>query len=746
MKKGSKKQKEEDFAVADVLVTQDTLNEIQGFFPLGNPKVSTAYGLLSLKINEVDTATKEIIYESSKKKLSRTINIHEQYSREEVIFYSYVLLHAKYDTHPFSSSKSSKSEDSNLKDFCHDFFSKAKDYTYKGNRDEFTTKRIFEMFLYCSIKNEEEYDLPPFEEYWRIFLVKDKLLPTTYELIFKNEKNSIRKEAVAEKAFFHTKEFMYLRYILEQLFSKKKYKEFIKVYLKDKDISEEQNNFPYQPLLYFNFVESCIASGDFKTLKENMHEGDILLFGGRFSSDFIKGIVAYFEKKYATAEKLFKKAILADEEARDVTRNITVFYLSSLLKQKKNDVAKSHIFDLQPREPHIENYDIDDFNYKKIEKEVLDELQKLNLSSEEKSSISFYEASLLHEKSWHILDKDISSILLKKLKGVKGYEDDYTYNYLLSEAYFKLGAYDKAYKTMLKSVAGQEERIYPSYSASIDKTTDDFQEKLPTYIKDEFLYAPPKRFEALIENELSNIIDHWWKSKRYFLISELCEVIEEHGSIDDFDEYLFEFAYSFKEMDQIEKAKKYYELSVNKKGENSSVLNNLAIIYEHLGDLKNAKKTIMRAFELSDGNDAIVNRNKKRLIDDKNKKNSPVPEKKIEEENLKDDYLEYDLDYGKIFYKGKDEPVRSSKMMPFILRELFTNPQKAKNAIDILRNAELDDMTPDRSLGDCVRQINAKIRKLGIKEDIFSYRSEKVLTQEHFLKRLRLKVSEVESK
>jgi hypothetical protein len=49
-------------------------------------------------------------------------------------------------------------------------------------------------------------------------------------------------------------------------------------------------------------------------------------------------------------------------------------------------------------------------------------------------------------------------------------------------------------------------------------------------------------------------------------------------------------------------------------------LNNLALIYEKKGDVKKAKETIKRAFDLTDGKQDIINRNKERMLSAKKSK------------------------------------------------------------------------------------------------------------------------------
>ncbi|MDQ5957101.1 MAG: hypothetical protein QG614_75 [Patescibacteria group bacterium] len=183
----------EEFVTSNIEITPDLLDEIKHFFPIF-PENSFKYGILQLKVKEIDESTKEIILESKKKPVSRIIKINDQYSDEEVIFYTYVLLHAEYDWY-------SNKKDSNLTSFCLSFFAKAEKFTLHKVRDVFVNSRVFEMFLFCSIKNKVDYDLPPYEELWRVFLEKENLLPSSYTLLFNNEKNTVRKFRISEKAF-----------------------------------------------------------------------------------------------------------------------------------------------------------------------------------------------------------------------------------------------------------------------------------------------------------------------------------------------------------------------------------------------------------------------------------------------------------------------------------------------------------------------------------------------------------------
>ncbi len=728
---------EEDgsFATASITLPIATLKEIEGFFPIGEQKIKETYAVLVLKIKEINAGEKEITFEG-KKKLSKKIDINSDYTREEVIFYTYALLHAEYDW-------DSSSKDSNLKEFCHDFFTKAKDYTHSQDRENFDNKYLFEMFLFCSVKNEEEYNLPPYEELWRVFLQERPLLPTTYKLLFTKETNSIRKKAIAEKGFAQTSDFYYLQYILSDLFKKKQYRQFVDLFIAHEQTVKD-GGFPYYSALYFNFIDSCRALADFETLRKHIWDEDVSFFGGRYSRDFIEGISAYYQEHYVEAEEYFKKSMVKDVEGSEVTRGATVFYISCLLKQKKTEQAKSHIFDLQPREPYLNNYSIDDFDYPKVESTLIDELKKLDTSKEETDALTYYEASLTYD--WQDFTKKKATEVVRMLKPIeRTYDSDCTYYFLLSEALFVLGSYDEAYEYKLQAIDRQSDHSEVSYSAHIKNTSNSFQDGLAQTIEEAFQYNRKRGFTGFIESEAQELIAYLWREKKYSLIVAVFDLIEEKGFIDDVAEYLFEFAFSLKEEKDIVRAQKYYEYYIEKKGENQSVLNNLAIIYEQSGNIKLAKNLIEKAFKLSKGSDSVVNRNRERLIGKASKKKAVRPEKKMEETKDVTDVIEYDLDYGKLLYRGSEQKVRSSKLMPAMLKILFEKPQKAIEAITIFETLNLDELSEGRSLLDCVRQINGKLQKLGIKEDVFDFRSEKVLTKESYINRLRTKVSKIES-
>lgn len=732
----------EVFANGNILFPVDFLSEVQDFFPIQKQSFTEKYASLAVKVREIDEGKKEIFYEG-KKPFSRIVSIHDDYSREEVIFYTYLLLHVEYDWFPFDD-KPKELEKSNLKEFCHDFFTKARDYTYKGDRDVFQTKRIFEMFLYCSIKNEVEYDLPPYEELWRVFLQEKHLMSTSYKLLFRHEENTIRKFEIAKRAFADTGEFDYLQFMLSDLLSKKQYNDFIQLFVSHKEIIQD-GPFPYQGELYFGFVDCCCTLHDFETLDTHIWKKDAVHFSGRYSEHFILAISSFYQEKYLDAENSFKSAIVNDNEGNEVTRIATLFYIASLIKQGKNDLARSHIRDLKPREPYLDDYRVEAFSYESVIKSTVDALKTLDLNKNEKNVLAFYEASSMYDLE--VRDVQTAGVIISLLEPLK---DDYggssAYHYLMSEAYYILGSYDVAYEYKLRSIELVPKEEGVNFSVEISDTSEDFQQKIAHTLEEVYRFSRKRGFLGFVESEATYVIDFFWKEKKYYFLAELFDLIEERGLVDELSEYLFEFAYALKEAGSVGRARDYYEYSIQKNGESSAVLNNLALIQEQMGKIDQAKSLIEKAFQLTQGKDPIVLRNKERLEKENVKNTKEVGQKSVFEDEDEGLLLTYDADYGKLIFKDKSEKVRTSKLMPAVLEVLFRNPKPTYEALDIYAQLNLDELSNGRSLLDCIRAINKKTKKIGLKDEIFAFRSEKIFTDEKYLKRLHFKLTGVESK
>jgi len=138
--------------------------------------------------------------------------------------------------------------------------------------------------------------------------------------------------------------------------------------------------------------------------------------------------------------------------------------------------------------------------------------------------------------------------------------------------------------------------------------------ELTDYIKDlnHNLHSILPLRKALIKgNKFQIIVEILFQAKKYKDIVGLCELCEE-TEIDEAGVW-FEFAYSLNELGETEKARLGYERQIQLSGETCAILNNLANIYKHDGQVQKAIDMYKRAIELEPG-DTIAKGNLDRTL------------------------------------------------------------------------------------------------------------------------------------
>lgn len=133
-----------------------------------------------------------------------------------------------------------------------------------------------------------------------------------------------------------------------------------------------------------------------------------------------------------------------------------------------------------------------------------------------------------------------------------------------------------------------------------------------------------------LQKFIDELICNLYQFKLYDRVIRLCNNIDERILRDL--ERNFEIAYSYAEMDEKEKALRLYEHILLKEPNNSSVLNNISIIYEELGYLEEAFKHIKKANELE--KDDIHTNNYDRI--NKKLENKAIIEKSNENKKIQD--------------------------------------------------------------------------------------------------------------
>ena len=116
--------------------------------------------------------------------------------------------------------------------------------------------------------------------------------------------------------------------------------------------------------------------------------------------------------------------------------------------------------------------------------------------------------------------------------------------------------------------------------------------------------------EFISKSVLNDIIKRLHNDKSH---KEIIEIVNNFSSSNLKESKIqFEIAYAFSKENGKEKAKEFYEMSLKKNPDSSASANNLALIYEDLGDLKAAKTLFLKAVEL-DPEDKISRNNLDRV-------------------------------------------------------------------------------------------------------------------------------------
>lgn len=188
------------------------------------------------------------------------------------------------------------------------------------------------------------------------------------------------------------------------------------------------------------------------------------------------------------------------------------------------------------------------------------------------------------------------------------------------------------------------------------------------------------------ENLIIVLIKLLFVNKEY---SKLCDISEKYESKIDFNKnnVLFEIAYSYAEIENDVKAEKLYLKILKKEKNNSSVLNNLGIIYEKRGKIDMALQYLQKAESIS--HDETHIRNIKRCnatLEEKKKNLEEVVEGK---ENIKKENV-FIINKLQSFFEHKNEKgdiICSYSELPLFLN---INAEKANEVLNtFLRNKYL---------------------------------------------------------
>jgi len=264
----------------------------------------------------------------------------------------------------------------------------------------------------------------------------------------------------------------------------------------------------------------------------------------------------------------------------------------------------------------------------------------------------------------------------KDMETLEKYFNNYEFNIEVAVALYRMklhfnmniGAYEILIKILLK-----ENKIENDFLEICDLFENISREDLVIINNNvidllksgEIILEYNKNLQKFIDELICNL----YQFKLYDRVIQLCNNIDERILRDL--ERNFEIAYSYAEMDEKEKALRLYEHILLKEPNNSSVLNNISIIYEKLGYLEEAFKHIKKANEIE--KDDIHTNNYDRIskkLEDKAIIEKSNEDKKIQDvcKNLSSENLE-NIGYNIILQK-KLNNITDEELKKILIRDL----------------------------------------------------------------------------
>ena len=339
---------------------------------------------------------------------------------------------------------------------------------------------------------------------------------------------------------------------------------------------------------------------------------------------YLRGVYYYEQGNYIESLSFFKDTV---ESVGDTELLLGChIYMFSIYLKLNDTVGSENALSQMCRQ--IESISMNDYFVFQMELPTkqffLDEIRYAinnNISDKTRLTAVYLFKKFLYQDETILSENDKQEIeeLLNDIK--KSTKETLFDLYVMAHGYYRIDQYDNAVVYRLKYIlADGKEWIF----TDITECSEDFLYDYATTIKKEVSKPPSRdvRMERYFKEMFSKDIEELFKKKHYETISDIFALLDGQSlelffapaELEDgytFFDRRFEVAYSLNEMGNVNEAQKVYE---SIEDQSSSELNNLALIYEGRGDIKKAKETITKAFELTDGNEELINRNKERMF------------------------------------------------------------------------------------------------------------------------------------
>ncbi len=512
-----------------------------------------------------------------------------------------------------------------------------------------STQKIEGNLLFILMKNNLDDVIPNYDDdFWHKSYILRKLVnlydekpeklmlakQEYVELYFEKETNLLKRFNLAKKVLLKNPKYEPALKATFDYYTKSDNQEIedFKKFYKD-NYEELKNTLHSSDFVRLSFVV-FLKSKQFDKCEELLKNEPFIHTPWNYLNDninsYLKGVLYYEQENYRESLRYFKETVenIGDTE---LLLGCHIYMFSIYMKLKDTIGIESTLVQMCKQ---IESVSMNDYFVFQMELPTkqffLDEIQfAINNNINDKTrltAIYLFKKFLYQDET--VLSENEKKEIEELLNEIKNNTKETLFDlYLLAHGYYRIEQYDNAVIYKLKYVlAGGKEWIF----TDIAECSEDFLYDYATTIKEELAKPPSRdvRAERYFREMFSKDIEELFKKKQYDTISDIYSLLEGTASdlffspdeLEDgytFFDRRFEVAYSLNEVGREKDAQEVYE-SIDEPS--SSVLNNLALIYEKQGDVKKAKETIKRAFDLTDGKQDIINRNKERMLSAKKSK------------------------------------------------------------------------------------------------------------------------------
>lgn len=716
-----------------------SLNRAKKFGLIGNSHTPKSKDGVSVEINSIEEKRDKVIIDFNTSISGKTFKQgklsykKDNLTNEEATFLglAFVLTLEENDNF-FSDTKLSESKKQKLKD-------NAKKFLEMATKEDFRKRNKESCLPYYLIAKHRLYD---YKDNAKTNLHKSlscpDVFPDVYNVLINLEGYSIKKMLLAQEGLkkFPTEESL-ITEIADYYIAHNEHKKAIDLILDKKKaiVKDDWINFKsLRLLLFFSLIK-------LERYEEARKEIGIPICEDDFEKDanlFLKGFIEYESENYKGAKNFFLDTIKISTYNSSEARASFYFLLGCYNNLGEISQLEELIkeFELASDYFHIEA--LRGFNYVENVRKTLKDILKSDVNELAKAKVSgllafsyfqeletnqqsiknrAYWGSDLTKKEKERIKKNISLVE----DTLKHYPRVAFFNALCANLHNYIKDYDNAVKFDLKAIDGKEDESMDGYSyTSLDECSEEFIDNYVNIIKENLLSV-----EAYVKERLGSDVEKLKELKRHDIISESYYFLKKQIGLDkitnleedSYQKFLFDIAYNLKEYGDSKEAKNVYEKYIKAEGEDPSVLNNLAIIYEEEGNKKQATILIKRAKKLSSDDD-IVDRNYARLVSSSKKEKDSHRSSKTNEKSNKKIKPEFNSGNGQVIMNKNICQIPLGTIEYYICNFLFQKPFGERiTEGDILE--EWDRMKGkqenSRTVYDAHRRINSKIKTgLGI--------------------------------